>query len=131
MPTPRVRHGFVLLEAVVALLVIGLAAAAGLELFAAQARAAAREQELVTAAALAQDRLAALRLVDAGELRRLPDSLAGGRFAPPFAIYRWRAESRRSPADTTLYDLRVEVHSNEGSFALATSRGATPRQGAP
>jgi prepilin-type N-terminal cleavage/methylation domain-containing protein len=116
----RVRRGFALLEAVVALLVIGLAAAAALDLFSTQLRAARRQPGLVTAAALAQDRMAMLRLASPDELRRLPDSLARGEFPAPFAGYHWSAAATRA-RDESFYDLRVEVVSSEGQFTLASA----------
>ena len=114
-----VRHGFVLLEAVVALLIVGLCAAAALELFASHLRAADRGPARLTAAALAEDRLAAVRLLEPVQLQRLPRSLAQGRFAPPLEQYRWRATV--TPAsERDLYDLRVEIAWPHGVFTLAT-----------
>ena len=113
-----VRRGLALLEAVAALFVIGVVAAGALALFAANLRAAAREPALLTATALAQDRLAAVRLLDPRLLRRLPDSLAQGRFQPPFADYRWRTDIRRDAPE--LYDVRVEVTWSGGTFVLGT-----------
>ena len=122
--TTAVRQGFVLVEAVVALLVIGLVAAAAVELLAADMRAARREPALLTASALAQDRLAGLVLLDDGALEHLPDSLAGGRFPPPFADYAWRSTVRHA-RDEKLYDVRVQVTWPSGSIALATREGGT------
>ena len=110
----------VLLEAVVALLIIGLASAAALELFSAQLRAAARQPSLLTAAALAQDRMAALRFLPAEELRRLPDSLARGDFPAPFDGYRWSASAARS-REESLVALRVEVAWSGGRYTLASA----------
>jgi type II secretory pathway pseudopilin PulG len=121
----RVRQGFVLLEAVVALLIIGLATAGALELFSAHLRAAAREPALVTAAALAQDRMAVVRLLPAEGMRRLADSVARGQFAPPFADYRWRATTVRQRGEN-LYDVRVDIYWRDGSYALATSASVQP-----
>jgi type II secretory pathway pseudopilin PulG len=117
------RRGFVLLEAVIALLVIGLAAAGALELTAAHLRAAAREPVLLTAAALAQDRIAAVRLLEPDALRRLPDSVANGRFPAPFEAYRWHATARRS-VEESLYDIRVDVSWAGGDYTLASRQSA-------
>lgn len=122
-----VRHGFMLLEAAVALLVVGLTATAAAELYGAQMRAARREPRLVMASALAQDRLAAVRVLEPEQLARLPDSLARGRFAAPFAEYRWSALTTRSRLDD-LYEVRVEITWVDGEFALSTLIHA-PRQG--
>ena len=122
-----VRRGFMLLEAVVALVIVGLTATAAAELYGAQMRAARREPRLVTATALGQDRLAAVRLLEPEQLRRLPDSLARGRFAAPFADYRWTAAATRSRVDD-LYELSVEITWLDGQIALSTLVYA-PQQG--
>jgi type II secretory pathway pseudopilin PulG len=121
----RVRQGFVLLEAVVALLVIGLATAGALELFSAHLRAAGRQPGLVTAAALAQDRMAAVRLLPPEGMRTLADSLARGQFAAPFADYRWRATTVGQRGEN-LYEIRVDVYWRDGSYDLASSASVPP-----
>ena len=114
-----VRHGFLLLEAAVALLIIGLVAGAALELHGAQLRAAGRGPELVTATTLAQDRLAVVRLLEPEQLSPLPDSVSRGRFAAPFAKYRWLTSIARTK-ENDLYDVRVDVTWNGGAIALVT-----------
>ena len=124
---PRVRHGFVLLEAVVALLVIGLVSAAALDLVSSHLSAAARQQAMLTASALAQDRLATLQLLSDEELRRLPDSLARGDFPAPFAGYRWRAAATRS-REESFYDIQVDVEWSAGRYTLASVASVPPGQ---
>lgn len=114
-----------LLEAVVALLVIGLVSAAALDLVSAQLRAAARQPAVLTAAALAQDRMTTLQLLSDEELRRLPDSLARGEFAAPFAGYRWRSAATRSRVES-FYDLRVDVEWSTGRYTLASVASVPP-----
>ena len=121
----RSRRGIVLLEAIAALLVIGLTSAAALELFGAHLRAARRASALVTAVALAQDRLTAIRLSDTERLTRLPDSLASGRFAAPLDAYRWRAVAERAKNEA-LIQIAVTVTWESGSYALATYESAPP-----
>ncbi|HET7188580.1 MAG TPA: type II secretion system protein [Gemmatimonadaceae bacterium] len=121
----RSRRGIVLLEAIAALLVIGLTSAAALELFGAHLRAVRRATALVTAVALAQDRLTAIRLSDAERLTRLPDSLAYGRYAPPLDAYRWLATAERA-RDEALIQIAVTVTWDGGSYALATYESAPP-----
>jgi type II secretory pathway pseudopilin PulG len=111
-----VRRGFMLLESAAALLVIGLTASAALQVYAAEMRAAAREPRLLTATVLAQDRLAAVRLVASERLGRLPDSLARGRFDAPFADYRWQVSTARQ-ANTDIYDVHVAITWDDGTFA--------------
>jgi len=108
-----------LLEAAVALLVVGVVAGAALELYAARLRVARRIPELLVAATLAQDRLARVQLLESGQLHRLPDSLAAGQFAAPFAGYRWQTTVVRT-GETDLYDARVAVRWTDGTFELAT-----------
>lgn len=118
----RSRRGIVLLEAIAALLVIGLTSAAALELFGAHLRAASRASALVTAVALAQDRLTAVRLTDTERLLRLPDSLARGQFAPPLDAYRWHATVERA-RNEALFQIAVTVTWDGGSYVLATYEG--------
>ena len=118
-----VRRGFVLLEAVVALAVVGLCAAAALELFASHLRAAGRIPQRLTAAALAQDRMTAVRLLEPRQLRHVPDSIASGQFPPPFASYRWRAAVTPSVADD-LYDIRVEISWPDGAYTISARETA-------
>lgn len=124
----RVRHGFVLLEAVVALLVVGLVAAAAVELIGADLRAATRQPALLTATALAEERLATVRLLGDEQLPRIPDSLASGRFPAPFTAYRWRSSVARAH-DEEVYDIRVEVRWPEGSYTLVGRRTAIAVEG--
>lgn len=119
----NVRRGFVLLEAVVALLVVGLSAAAALELFASHLRAAALGPERLTAAALAQDRMTAVRLLEPRQLRHIPDSIASGQFPAPFASYRWRTAVVPSIEDD-LYEIRVQISGPGGIYAAAARETA-------
>lgn len=113
------RRGFMLLEAMVALLVIGVMSAAALELFAAHARSAARVPPLVVATELAREQVTAIRLLRLDRSTPLPDSLAHGTFAPPFSAYRWRASLGYS-TDVALQDIHVEVEWPDGRYALDT-----------
>lgn len=126
------RRGFSLLEAIVALLVIGVTSAAALELFAAHARAASRVPALVVASELADDVLTRIRLLRLGREQRLPDSLAAGTFAPPLDAYTWRAEIDHS-ADPPLQAARVIVRWPSGSYAIESRQRVpteAPRRGA-
>ena len=115
----RVRRGFLLLEAAVALLVVGMVAGAALELYGARMRVARRTPALLVANALAQDRLARVQLLEPEQLRRLPDSLAAGQFAAAFAGYRWQTSVVRM-AEDDLYEARVAVRWADGVFEIAT-----------
>ena len=127
----NVRRGFLLVEAAAALMIIGVVAVAALGLGAAQTRAARRLPERVTAEALAQDRLAAMRLLTAAQLRRLPDSIASGRFGAPFATYRWTATAGASDLEEDLYDVRIEIRWSDGLFVLTSRQCVLPERSSP
>ncbi|HEX6941001.1 MAG TPA: hypothetical protein VF158_16400, partial [Longimicrobiales bacterium] len=106
------------LEAVVALAIVSITAVAALAALAAELRTADRVQRMLPAAALADDRLAVLKLLPPESLARLPDSVARGRFAPPFDAYRWTARARDIPGTPGLYDLTVVVAWDDGEYTL-------------
>jgi prepilin-type N-terminal cleavage/methylation domain-containing protein len=120
--TADVRRGFALLEAIVAMTIIGLVSVGALGAFGADLRAAQRADRMLPAAALAQERLTSLERVTVGPLSALPDSLARGRFDAPFDEYTWTATARRVRAVDGLVELRVEVSWVSGSFTLAERR---------
>lgn len=114
------RAGFSLLEAVVALTIVSLAAVGALGAGAAEMRTLDRVRHGLGAHLLAEDRVAALRLLSRAELSPLVDSLRRGRFAPPFDAYRWEASSRNLPEHRALFELRVLVRSDVAEYALDT-----------
>ena len=125
----RLRRGFTLLEAAVAMAIVGVIALAALGAYAAELRAAGKARQALPAVSLAEERLAAIDLLPAGELRALPDSLARGRFGPPFERYEWTATVRRAREAgrgmrglRDLYDVRVEVRWPEGLYTLDARR---------
>mgnify|MGYP001205221527 CR=1 FL=1 len=63
------RAGFTLLEAVVALAIVGTVAIGALEAYGAEARAATRARASAPAAAIARERLSRPELLDAHALR--------------------------------------------------------------
>jgi len=107
-----------LLEAVVALAVVGVASVAALGAFGAELHTAARAQRALEASALAEYQWARLQLLAPQELRPLPDSLASGRFAPPFDTYRWKSTARALPNEEGLIDLTVRIEWEDGAYAL-------------
>jgi prepilin-type N-terminal cleavage/methylation domain-containing protein len=123
MTRRRRRAGFTLLEAAIALLVLGLAAAGTFAALGAGRRAETGAAQVGPAVALAEEPLAALVLASARELRALPDSLRRGRFASPYDAYAWTAEARPVAGETDLYDLAVTVTWPAGGrLALRTRR---------
>ena len=114
------RSGFVLLEAIAALMIVSITSVALLSMISAQLRARERAQWLVTADALARDRLVQLETLERADLELLPDSLRKGIFATPFEAYRWssRAEQRLGMRD--LFLVTVEVSWRDERQVLQT-----------
>lgn len=113
-------QGFTLVEAMVALALVGLVAVAVLAQTAGSTRAAADSAETLTATALAEHRLETLRLLDTRELTPLADSLRRGRFAAPMEGYAWLASVERVRDEPELVDVSVLVEWTGGSFPLRT-----------
>lgn len=118
----RNPSGFTLLEAVVALAIIGSTAVGVLGAFSANLRAADRARIALAASTLARTRLARLEIATARELASLPDSLARGTFAPPLERFHWSASSLAVLGEPDLYDLRVRVSWADGESELRTRR---------
>ena len=114
------RRGFTILEAVAALAILGIAGVAALEAVGGELRAAERARSVGVAAALAQDRVAAITLLEMDDLQPLGDSLAEGTFPPPFGDFRWTAVVRPVFGRSDLYDVRVEVANAATRYAVAT-----------
>ena len=114
----EVRGGFTLLEAVVAMAIIGVVSVGALGAFGADLRAAERAERLLPAAALAHERLVALEQISIGPLDVLPDSVARGEFDPPFDDYSWKSTAQSLRGLGHLVELKVEVRWPTGTFAL-------------
>jgi len=112
------RAGFTLLEAMVALAIVGTVAIGALEAYATEARAATRERESAPAAALARERMARLELLDTHTLRTLPESLSRGRLTVGPIPYEWTALARAVYREPDLYELSVDVRWPDGAVAL-------------
>ncbi len=116
----RTRAGFTLLEAAIALVIVGMAAVAVLSSFGTTLRTSARARRALEAEALAGQRLAFASLLSNAELSHLPDSVARGRFAAPFEGYGWLTTAKELRGDDALFDVSVEVTWEDGRFALPT-----------
>jgi prepilin-type N-terminal cleavage/methylation domain-containing protein len=113
-------QGFSLLEAVVALAIVGLAAVASLAALGQELRSAERVRRALESNALAEERLARLRLLQREELSPLADSLRDGRFGPPFADYTWHLASRNMPGRDELIDIELVIRWADGAYPLVT-----------
>jgi type II secretory pathway pseudopilin PulG len=110
--------GFALLEALVALAIIGTFAVAVLATLGAQVRTADRAATLLVAQALAEDRQVALELLDYADLEALPDTIAAGIFPPPFDVYSWMARAEPVEDEEGLFATEVVVTDGAFSFPL-------------
>jgi hypothetical protein len=81
-------------------------------------RVSGRGARLLEARALAEDRLAAVRLLSHDDLQDLPDSLETGRFEPPFDAYRWTARAGEVRDEPALFDIEVEIAWDDGAWHL-------------
>jgi type II secretory pathway pseudopilin PulG len=116
----RAKAGFTILEAVIALAVVGLAGVAALEAVGGELRAADRAAEAYTLAALGQDRLAAVSLVAPTTISPIPDSLARGTFPTPFERYQWTARTEPVPNARELYAVTITVIGEQREYTLNT-----------
>ena len=121
----RMRRGFTMLEAIVALAIVGLVCVGVLGAYGGAIRADVLAADRLPLAALAAERIAAVDL-DAGSLQRLPDSLARGAFAAPYASATWETETRRVEQTDGLYDVIVRVHDGTDVYTLRTRRYRAP-----
>lgn len=118
----RAEAGFTILEAVIALAIVGLAGVSALEAVGGELRTADRAIEAYTVAALAQDRLAMVSLVSPRAMSPFPDSLARGTFGEPFERFRWTAKVEPVSGARELYDVTVTITGGGGrpDYTLAT-----------
>jgi hypothetical protein len=120
--TPRPVHGrragFTVIEAAAALSILSIVVVGWLVAVGQELTSLARAAEMMSAAALAEDRLAAVRLFASGVDLRLPDSIRAGRFPAPIDAFSWEAESRPSTVHPLLMDVRVTVRWSGGEESL-------------
>ncbi len=112
------RRGFSLLEAVVAIAILGMVAVGALGAVSSQMQGAVRARAMVRASAAAESRLATLSLLDRETLRHLPDSVARGQFAAPLDDFRWTTNVSEDRAEPSLFQVKVQVESRSASFTL-------------
>jgi hypothetical protein len=119
-PHGRAETGFTLLEALVALLLVGLVALTCLRALQVMLRGQAMTREHLEAVALAERRMAELALLP-------PDSIAvygeprGDVFPAPFEQYRWRALMRGVEGSPALVRAAVLVEWPRGEYSLETT----------
>jgi Tfp pilus assembly protein PilV len=114
-----------MLEAVVALAIIGIVCVGVLGAYAAALRADVTATDRLPLASLAVERMAAVDIAS-GSLASLPDSTVHGTFAPPYASITWDTEARRVEQTDGLYDVIVRVRDGNDVFTLQTRRYRPP-----
>ncbi|MFW5947892.1 MAG: type II secretion system protein [Gemmatimonadota bacterium] len=112
------RDGFTLLEAAVSLAILSVVALAALGAVQRDLDAAVRFSAALESAALAEDRLEGVRLLDQADLESLPDSVARGRFPAPLDGYRWTVEVVPVGDAPGLYDIAIEIAWDDGRRPL-------------
>ena len=121
------RRGITLLEAVVAIAVVGMTSVAALEGVGGDMRTAERAKRAIEVEALATSRLEVMNLLTDQELQSLPDSVQDGKFAPPLDEYTWKATSAPVSDQAGLYSVHVTVAWTNGSYELKSYMYRTPR----
>ena len=130
MPTRNrfgARRGITLLEAVVAIAIVGMTSVAALEAAGGEMRTAERARRAIEVEALASSRLEFMDLLNDRELQSLPDSVEKGKFTAPLDDYSWTTTSTPVSEQAGVYDVRVSVAWPSGSYTLRTYLYRTPR----
>ena len=114
-----------MLEAIVALAIVGLVCVGVLGAFGAAIRADITAADRLPLASLAVERMTAVDLAT-GSLVRLADSVAHGTFAPPYGSVTWQVEAQRVSQTDGLYDVTVRVRDASDVFTLRSRRYRPP-----
>jgi type II secretory pathway pseudopilin PulG len=120
------RRGVSLLEAVVAIAIVGMTAVSALEAAGGDMRAAERSRRAIEAEALATSRLDFIDLLNDRELQALPDSVEKGKFDPPLDEYSWKTTSTPLADQAGVYTIHVTVDWPSGSYTLRSYAYRTP-----
>jgi hypothetical protein len=91
-----------------------------LQVRAQQIRVATQARELLTAQALAEDRVSTIRMLDYYLLSEPPDSLLEGVFPEPFQEFGWTAQIALMEDEYDLFGVEVEVLGPAERFPLRT-----------
>ena len=119
------RRGFTMLEAIIALAIVALVCVGVLGAYGSAIRADVTAVDRLPLAALAVERLAQVD-IESGDLSHLPDSLARGVFAAPYAGATWEVETRRVTESDGLFDVAVRVRDGNDQLTLRTRRYRAP-----
>jgi len=114
------RRGVSLMEAVVAVTIVGITAVAALEAVGSDMRTAERARRAIETESLANTRLQFLTLMTDRDLQALPDSVAAGKFDKPLDEYSWKTTSTPLDDQAGVYDVRVTINWPAGSYLVRT-----------
>ena len=114
------RSGISLLEAVVAIAIVGMTSVAALEAVGSDMRRAVEVEQLATS------ELEFMNLLTDQELQALPDSVSSGTFAKPLNEYSWKTTSAPVSDQAGVYDIRLTVAWPAGSYTVRTYAYRTP-----
>ena len=120
------RRGVSLLEAVVAIAIVGLTSVSALEAVGGDMRTTERARRAIEAEALAGSRLDFMDLMSDRELQALPDSVEKGKFLPPLDEYSWKTTSAAIGDQGGVYDIRVTIDWPAGSYTVKSYQYRTP-----
>jgi type II secretory pathway pseudopilin PulG len=122
----RMRSGISLLEAVVAVAIVGMTSVAALEAVGSDLRTAERARRAVEVEQLATSRLEFMNLLTDQELQALPDSVSSGTFPKPLDEYSWKTTSAPLADQAGVYAIHVTVDWPSGSYTLRSYAYRTP-----
>src|ERR1700754_778686 len=114
----RTRRGVSLLEAVVAIAVVGMTAVSALESVGAGMRAAEKSRRAIEAEALATSRLEFMDFMSDKQLQSLPDSVQSGKWVAPLDEYSWKTTAAPLNDQAGVFDVRITVAWEGGSYTL-------------
>jgi len=114
------RAGISLLEAVVAIAIVGITSVSALEAVGGDMRTAERSRRAMEVEALATTRLDFLNLFNYNSMEALPDSVKSGKFGAPLDEYTWTTSATPVSDQPGLFDVRVTVNWAEGSYVVKT-----------
>jgi type II secretory pathway pseudopilin PulG len=132
VPTPgkssrrRSRRGVSLMEAVVAVAIVGMTAVAALEAVGSDMRTAEKARRAIETEALATSRVQFMDLLTDRELQALADSVQTGKFDKPLDEYSWKTTSTPLDDQAGVYDIRVTIQWAAGSYGVRTYQYRRP-----
>jgi len=120
------RKGISLLEAVVAIAIVGITSVSALEAVGGDMRTAERARRAIVVEALAGSRLEFMDLLTDRELQALPDSVESGKFPAPLDEYSWKTTSGSVSDQPGVYAVRVTIDWPSGSYVVRTYQYRQP-----